>query len=118
MFRFLSMSINHIKTDFRYSNTNFFLLHYNFFMSCHAQYLSFRSDKKNILEFYFAFKDLNKMFSPCDIGHKKLVIFKHSITVCPGGSNPFYIVPYYIKWVTTSWTHSTLLHIYCCILQL
>ena len=28
-------------------------------------------------------------------------------TVCPGGSVPFYIVSYYIKWVTTSWTYST-----------
>ena len=27
-------------------------------------------------------------------------IFKH--TVCPGSSDPFYIVTYNIKWVTTS----------------
>ena len=27
-------------------------------------------------------------------------------TVCPGSSDPFYIVTYNIKWVTTSWTHS------------
>ena len=27
-------------------------------------------------------------------------------TVCPGSSDPFYILTYYIKWVTTSWTHS------------
>ena len=33
-------------------------------------------------------------------------------TICPGSSGPFYIVPYYIKWVTTSWTHST--HIEIC----
>ena len=26
--------------------------------------------------------------------------------LCPISSNPFYIVSYYIKWVTTSWTHS------------
>ena len=25
-------------------------------------------------------------------------------TVCPKSSNPFHIVNYYIKWVTTSWT--------------
>ena len=25
-------------------------------------------------------------------------------TVCPRSSDPFYIVSYYIKWVTTSWT--------------
>ena len=30
---------------------------------------------------------------------------KTTITVCPGSSDPFYIVTYYIKWVTTSWTH-------------
>ena len=29
-------------------------------------------------------------------------------TVCPRSSDPFYIVTNYIKWVTTSWTHSTL----------
>ena len=28
------------------------------------------------------------------------------LTVCPRSSDPFYIVSYYIKWVTTSWTHS------------
>ena len=27
-------------------------------------------------------------------------------TMCPGSSDPFYIVSYYIKRVTTSWTHS------------
>ena len=30
-------------------------------------------------------------------------------TVCPRSSDPFYIVSYYIKWVTTSWTNSTIL---------
>ena len=29
-------------------------------------------------------------------------------TVCPGSSDAFYIVRYYIKWVTTSWTYSSL----------
>ena len=29
-------------------------------------------------------------------------------TVCPGSNDLFYIVTYYIKWVTTSWTYSTL----------
>ena len=28
-------------------------------------------------------------------------------TMCPRSSDPFYIVSYYIKWVTTSWTHSS-----------
>ena len=26
-------------------------------------------------------------------------------TVCPGSSDPFHIVSYFMKWVTTSWTH-------------
>ena len=35
-------------------------------------------------------------------------------TVCSGSSDPFYIVSYYIKWVTSSWTHSnSTLHWYC-----
>ena len=37
------------------------------------------------------------------------VVFVVSIdhtTVCPGSSDQFYIVTYYIKWVTTSWTYS------------
>ena len=28
-------------------------------------------------------------------------------TVCPRSSGPFYIVSYYMKWVTTSWTYRT-----------
>ena len=27
-------------------------------------------------------------------------------TVCPVSSDPFYVVTYYIKWVTTYWTYS------------
>ena len=30
----------------------------------------------------------------------------HLTTVCPGSSDPFYVVTYYIKLVNTSWTHS------------
>ena len=29
--------------------------------------------------------------------------------MCPGSSYPFYIVSYYIKWVTTSWTYGILI---------
>ena len=39
-----------------------------------------------------------------DLG--KQYIRSVSYTVCPGSSDPFYIVTYYIKWVTTSWTYS------------
>ena len=37
-----------------------------------------------------------------DAGSDSLDIY----TICPKSSDPFYIVTYYIKWVTTSWTHS------------
>ena len=29
-------------------------------------------------------------------------------TICPGSSDSFYVVPYYLKWVNNSWTHSML----------
>ena len=32
-------------------------------------------------------------------------------TICPGSSDTIYIVIYYVKWVTTSWTYSTTLYI-------
>ena len=41
-------------------------------------------------------------------GHSHKLYTESSYTVCPGSSDPFYIVSYYIKRVTTSWTHSTL----------
>ena len=42
-----------------------------------------------------------------DRGVKKCSIlwFRCNITVCPVISDPFYIVSYYVKWVTTSWTY-------------
>ena len=30
-------------------------------------------------------------------------------TVCPRSSDKFYIVTYYIKWVTTSWTNDSVM---------
>ena len=33
----------------------------------------------------------------------------HDTTICPGSRDTFYIVSYYIKWVTISWTHGTLI---------
>ena len=33
-----------------------------------------------------------------------------SYTICLGSSDPFYIVTYYIKWVTTSWTYSRMVY--------
>ena len=33
-------------------------------------------------------------------------------TVCSRSSDPSYVVTYYIKWVTTSWTYSTCIRVY------
>ena len=33
-------------------------------------------------------------------------------TVCPRSGDPFYIVSYNMKWVTTSWTYSMLVFLY------
>ena len=40
-------------------------------------------------------------FSEMETKKSRLV----DINICPRSSDPFYIV-YYIKWITTSWTHS------------
>ena len=48
---------------------------------------------------------LNPLEAPerlCDV-----VCTQYSATVCPGSSDPFYVVTYCMKWVNTSWTHST-----------
>ena len=34
-------------------------------------------------------------------------------TACPLSSDPFYIVSYYTKWVSTSWTYSNSFCIQC-----
>ena len=38
--------------------------------------------------------------------NSKLWREKSSTTVCPISSDPFYVLTYYIKRVTTSWTYS------------
>ena len=47
--------------------------------------------------------------------HLKKLHLRHpngNTTVCPGSSDPFHIVTYYMKWVTTSWTHSMVYELY------
>ena len=44
------------------------------------------------------------MLKRADIHCSNLSLFKH--TMCPRSSGPFYVVTYYIKWYTTSWTYS------------
>ena len=57
----------------------------------------------------------NQMPSADQIKHKlpfRLSLFSGLLsnisTVCPRSSDPFNIVPYYINWVTTSWTYSSI----------
>ena len=39
-----------------------------------------------------------------DISDKEDIAQAFSSAICPRGIDPFYIVTYYMKWVTTSWT--------------
>ena len=46
-------------------------------------------------------------FSLQNRGLEKInILIKYIRTVCPGSSDPFNVVSYYIKWVTISWTYS------------
>ena len=49
---------------------------------------------------------LEKIFRNVNFNAGKLYENIIRLKVCPGSSDPSYIVAYYIKWVTTSWTHS------------
>ena len=40
-------------------------------------------------------------------------VMEYSLTLCPRSSYPFYIVSYCIKWVTASWTHSSIVYGEC-----
>ena len=42
---------------------------------------------------------MNKYFLPSNYFH--LWVYSWLLTVCPRSSYPFYVVSYYIKWVTT-----------------
>ena len=42
-----------------------------------------------------------------DIQYVKEVLIHFMYTVCLRSSYLHYVVSYYIKWVTTSWTHSS-----------
>ena len=41
-----------------------------------------------------------------------IILFNRNDTICPRSSYPFYVERYYIKWVTTSWTHSMKIKVY------
>ena len=51
---------------------------------------------------------MHSPFEMCILANIKMLIIIIIVdTVCPTSSDPLHIVIYYIKWVTTSWTHST-----------
>ena len=63
----------------------------------------FRHVYRNVAHFHFS-------WVKCFISYQFLhgyVLCKIG-TVCPRSSDPFYVVTYYIKWVTTSWIYSTM----------
>ena len=59
-------------------------------------------DGQNLLGRHFVYT-LKSQDMHCNTGCNK---YMRMFTVCPGSSDLFYIVTYYIKWVTTSWTYS------------
>ena len=75
------------------SNSSF---HFNYLLEC----------------IHFSFKNypfLNVLFIQRIYGYYFFFVafvFHIFFTVCLGSSDPFYVVSYYVKWVTTSWTHS------------
>ena len=65
-----------------------------------------RKKKKLYYIFSFMFSNVEYYYIFFPISWE-LVNFLGDHTVCPRSSGPFYVVTYYIKWVTTSWTYSS-----------
>ena len=65
----------------------------------HVSFQSVRSQRRVITVRVVAEESMSRLV-------KGNMFFRY--TVCPGSSDPFYIVSYYIQWVTTAWTHSIL----------
>ena len=59
------------------------------------------------------FKNIKVCRKRGDVKKKIITIYDiHTYTpdtVCPRSSDPFDVVTYYMKWVTTSWTYSNIL---------
>ena len=53
--------------------------------------------------FYFCLISLPAPSSDPPLHSENIIAIRH--TVCPGSSDPFYLVTYYIKRVTTPWTY-------------
>ena len=64
----------------------------------------------------FSFRQTKQVENFKDVCARKIVqivihvVLKCKSTVSPRSSDPFYIVTYYIKWVTTSWTDSNTIY--------
>ena len=70
----------------------------------------------NIYEYRISLKKMLIQIQPPKIAdlypsHKKnnSLLSLTKSTLCPRSCDPFYIVSYYIKWVTTSWAYSIIL---------
>ena len=64
------------------------------------------------MQYRFADTQYKKKNSIQDIHRtcSHIFFFLDIFTICPRSSYPFYIVLYYIKWVTNSWTDGIYLH--------
>ena len=60
-----------------------------------------------------------KVHSPVSNGYFMVLILIpliQKVTIYPRSNDPFYIVTYYMKWVTTSWTDGTIFLVKCALL--
>ena len=94
-----------------------FTVHFSSGPTSESEYKTTNPDRKKKKKIWSGYDHWKKCWSiqvspksGSDIHVKKKVkpLKNHINSVCPGSSDPFYIVTYYIKWVTTSWTHSSL----------
>ena len=105
----------HFVSNYNYdiiSNENLCGLHstYTKNILCEKNTSFFKGSRPLQLQFLFSLMDLPLPLPPLNSlaisGLTLFCGFPKTYTVCPRSSYPFYVVTYYIKWVTTSWTHS------------
>ena len=65
----------------------------------HFDFLFYNPKRCNLKAFYLVLMQFSPLFHSLPLN---LFILYHQ----PRSSDQFYVVTYYIKWVTTSWTHS------------
>ena len=107
-----SMKLYHLVIYMVISNSSYILLLsiFNFAHTVHIRRLVYlQSSYSDTLKWTYSLSliksqlENNLFFS---YTYKQTVRFYCIYIACPRCSDPFYRVSYYIKWVTTSWTHS------------